>query len=143
MASKHGDVAVGYADTNVFIALLAGPSHGLHERALGLFRRVAEGQLSLIVTPVIVAELVYSVKDVLRWSRSETAARLAAVLDADGLLVRDLSVVQSALHLYGQHPRLAFADAYLAAAASVTGPAIVVSFDRDFDVLEDLARIAA
>ena len=55
----------------MFVALLAGPTHALHGPALSLFRRVAEGTLRLIVTPIVVAELVYVTRDVVgRPSRS-------------------------------------------------------------------------
>jgi predicted nucleic acid-binding protein len=135
--------SVAYADTSLFLALLAGPSHPLHEGALELLRRVSEGQLSLIVTPIVVAELVYSAKGVLRWSRADTATRLGAMLDSDGLQVRDLSVIQAALQLYRDHPRLDYPDAYLAATAALTGPPAVASFDRAFDVIEGIARTTA
>ncbi len=136
-------VTVGYADTNLFYSLLAGPSHPFHERSLDIFRRVAEGQLSLIVMPVIVAELVYTTTGALKWSRAQASTRLASMLESDGLTVRELSVVLDALRLYGQHRRLDFADAYLAASASRAGPAVVVSFDRDFDGIEGVTRTAA
>lgn len=142
MSASEG-LSVGYADSNLFIALLSGPSHPLHEPSLNVFRRVSEGELSLIVTPMIVAELVYSAKAALRWSRAETVTRLVAMLDSDGLVVRELAVVQAALRLYGQHPMLDYPDAHLAAAASVAGPPVVVSFDRDFDVIDGVARVDA
>ena len=140
---RRASARVGHADTNLFVALLAGPSHTSHDQALSLFRRVAEGHLTLVVTPVIVAELVYVSKGALKWSRTETAARLTMLLDADGLIVREGPVIRAALELYGQFPRLEFADAYIGAAALGVGPGIVVSFDADFDSIEGVARIAA
>jgi len=104
---------------------------------------VAEGHLTLVVTPVIVAELVYVTKGALNWSRTETAARLTMLLDADGLIVREGPVIRAALELYGQFPRLDFADAYIAAAALAVGAGVVVSFDADLDGIEGLTRVAA
>jgi predicted nucleic acid-binding protein len=132
-----------YADTNVFVALFAGPSHPLHDPALVVLRRVAEGALRLIVTPIVVAELVYVGRSLLGWSRRLTAERLGALLEADGLEVPEHAVLLSALRLYGERSRLDFADAYLAAAAMEVGPAAVASFDTDFDVLEGVRRISA
>ena len=140
---RRASARVGYADTNLFIALLAGPSHTSHDQSLGLFRSVAEGHLTLVVTPVIVAELVYVTKGALNWSRTETAARLTMLLDADGLIVREGPVIRAALELYGQFPRLEFADAYIAAAALAVGAGVVVSFDADLDGIEGLTRVAA
>lgn len=127
----------------MFVALLAGPTHALHGPALSLFRRVAEGTLRLIVTPIVVAELVYVTRDVVGWSRTVIAERLGSLLDADGLVVMEAAVTRRALTLYGERTRLDFADAYLAAAALELGPAAVASFDADFDALTGLRRISA
>jgi len=127
----------------LFVALLAGATHPLHDPALSVFRRVAEGTLGLIVTPSVVAELVYVTRDVVGWSRTVIAERLASLLDADGLVVVEAAVVRRALALYGERTRLDFADAYLAAAALEIGPAAIASFDTDFDALPGLRRISA
>jgi len=134
---------VALADTNVFVALLAGPSHPLHERSLELFRRVADGRLTLILTPVILAELVYACRMVLGWSRVVTADRLGRLLRADGLSVREQAILIRALELFGRHRRLDLPDAYLAATALMAGPAVVASFDRDYDVIEGVERTPA
>ncbi len=134
---------MAYADTNVFIALLVGTSHPLHEPALSIFRRVAGGELVLLVTPVIVAELVYVGRSLLRWTRGVTAARLGELLSADGLVVAEAETVQRALLLYRKWSKLDFADAYLAAAALEVGPAVVASLDAGLDTVEGVRRISA
>ncbi|MBA2372813.1 MAG: PIN domain-containing protein [Chloroflexi bacterium] len=126
----------------MFVALLAGPAHPLHDAALGLFRRVADGSLALLVTPVIAAELVYVSRSVIGWSRAATAERLGSMLEADGLVVTERAVLRRALALYGERPRLDLADAYLAAAALEVGPPAVASFDADLDGLDGLRRIS-
>lgn len=127
----------------MFIALLVGPSHPLHEPALSIFRRVADGELVLLVTPVIVAELVYVGRSLLRWTRGVAADRLGELLSADGLDVAEATTVKRALRLYGERPRLDFADAYLAAAALEVGPRVVASLDTGLDTVEGIRRISA
>ncbi|MES2209396.1 MAG: type II toxin-antitoxin system VapC family toxin [Chloroflexota bacterium] len=131
-----------YADTNMFIALLVGPGHPLHEPALSIFRRVADGELVLIVTPIVVAELVYVGRSLLRWTRGVAADRLGELLSADGLAVSEAATVRRALRLYGERSRLDFADAYLAAAALEVGPAAVASLDAGFDTVDGVRRIS-
>jgi predicted nucleic acid-binding protein len=123
--------------------LLAGPDHPAYEEALGVFRRVAGGELVLLVTPVIVAELVYVVRRVLGWTRDATAESLSALLQADGLVLSEARTLRRSLEIYGTHSHLDFADAYLAAAALEIGPAVVVSFDRDLDSIEGVRRLAS
>lgn len=142
--SRPGGASVlAYGDTNLFVALLAGPAHPLHGRSLDLFRRVAGGELSLIVTPVVVAELVYVASATIGWDRAQVAEHLGSLLDADGILLADEPTVVRALALYGTTSGLDFADAYLAAAALEVGPPVVASFDSDFDRVAGVRRIAA
>ena len=131
-----------YADTDVFIALLVGPGHPLHESSVSIFRRVAEGDLVMVVTPVIVAELVYVGRSLLGWTRGVAAVRLGELLSADGLAVAEAATIQRALLLYKERPKLDFADAYLAAAALEVGPPTVASFDRGLDTVEGVRRIS-
>ena len=139
----RGRPDVAYADTNLFVALLVGPGHPLHEQALGVFRRVADGQLGLIVTPIVVAELIYVARSLLGWTRHLTAQRLGSLFEADGLILREGPVVVRALQLFAARSRLDFADAYLAACALEVGPPAVASFDADLDTVEGVRRISA
>ena len=134
---------LAYADTNLFVALLAGPEHPLHEPALGIFRRVADGELALLVTPIVVAELVYVARSLLGWARGASARRLGALLEADGLVLTERATLLRALELYGGRSKLDFADAYLAAMALEVGPAAIASFDRDLDGVDGVRRIPA
>lgn len=137
------EVDQAYGDTNLVVALFAGPNHPLHERSLDLFRRVAEGTLNLILAPVVVAELVYVTGSLFRWSRGSIGERLAALLEADGIVLIEGPTLLRALRLYGEGSRLDFADAYLAAAALEVGPPVIASFDSDFDTVGAVTRIAA
>lgn len=139
-AEKRPSARLAVADTNLFIALLAGDRHPLHQQALGLFRRVADGEIALTLTPVIVAELVYAAEPILGWDRRRAAHQLGLLLRADGIVVREEAVLTAALELYGRLPKLDFPDAYLAAMV-LAAPASVASFDRDFDAIEGLERI--
>lgn len=131
-----------YADTNLFVVLFAGAEHPLYPVAEGLFRRVADDALRLIVTPIVVAELVYVAERVFRWSRSLTSRRLSDLLGAHGLELREGPVVQRALALYGRTARLDFADAYLGASALELGPPRVASLDSDLDRITGVTRVA-
>jgi len=134
---------LAYADTNLFVALLAGPGHPLHEPALGLFRRVADGELGLIVTPIVVAELTYAARSLFGWPRQVSSDRIGSMLQAEGIVLPERAALLRALELYGTGARLDFADAYLAAAALEVGPAAVASFDADLDTVEGVRRVSA
>jgi predicted nucleic acid-binding protein len=106
------------------------PDHALHDRALRVFRRVAEGELAIILTTVIAAELCFVALRVLGWSRRQTADRLGQLLEADGLIIPEAETLRLTLALFAANGRLAFPDAYLAARALDAGPAAIATFDR-------------
>ncbi len=87
------------ASVALFVALLAGTAHPLHQPAINVFRRVAAGELGLVVTPIVIAELVYVTRDVVGWSQALIVERLGLLLDADGLVVMEASVTRRALPL--------------------------------------------
>lgn len=140
--AARGGRVTAYADTNLFVGLFAEPTHALHGPALDLFRRVADGALTLVVVPLVVAELVYVCSSTLRWTRSVVAERLSALIEADGLTVREQPTIRLSLELYRLHRRLDFADAYLAAAALGPGPTLIASFDRDLDAIAGVTRLS-
>ena len=134
---------LAWADANPFVALLAGPDHSDHLRALDLFRSVAEGRLGLLVTPVVVAEVAFVLWRRLGRDRATVAAELSQLVAADGLVVVERAIIERALEIHGSTGGLDFVDAYLAASAVLVGPPNVASFDRDFDRIEGIRRIAS
>ena len=134
---------LAWADANLFVALLAGPDHSDHMRALDLFRSVAEGRLGLIVTPVVIAEVAFVLWRRLGRDRATVAAQLSQLVAADGLMVVEQPTIERALEIHGTSGGLDFVDAYLAASAMLVGPPNVASFDRDFDRIEGIRRIAS
>ena len=130
-----------WADTNLFLAFLAGPSHIHHDRAARLFAAVERGDLTLVVTSVVVAEITWAAPRTLGWNRPTTARAMASILAEPGLVATDRVVLMRALALIEAHPRLDFTDAWIAASALGTSSARVASFDRDLDGIEGLERI--
>lgn len=131
-----------YVDTNLVVALFAGARHPLHEPALAIFRRVAEGSLDLILTSPVIQELVYLAEPLLGWNRRTFSERIVRFIEADGILLAEPTLA-GALQIYADDPRLDFTDAYLAAAALEVGPPLVASLDRDLDRVKEIRRIGA
>ena len=130
-----------WADTNLFLAFLAGPGHIHHDRAARLFAAVERGDLTLVVTSVVIAEITWAARRTLGWDRAETAGALASILAEPGMVVTDRATLMRALALIVAHPRLDFTDAWIAASALGTPHPRVASFDTDLDHIDGVERI--
>jgi predicted nucleic acid-binding protein len=125
-------------DTNGLLRFLCGEPVSQAEAARKLFAAAAAGEAVLDVSPVIVAEAMYTLVSFYGVERKEAAEKLSALLRGRGLKVRDASQVFSALDSL-RTVNVGFADAFLAAGAMEEKVA-VASFDRDLDKFEDLVR---
>jgi predicted nucleic acid-binding protein len=125
-------------DTNVLLRFLCGEPVPQAEASRKLFAAAASGEVVLDVSPVIVAEAMYTLISFYGVERKEAADKLSALLLRRGVRVRDASQVFSALERL-HTVNAGFADAFLAA-GGVEDKVAVASFDRDLDKFKDVER---
>lgn len=119
-------------DANVLLRHLTGQPPALARRAGEIMEAAEQGRLSLVVTPLTLAECVWVLETSYRKSRQAIADALLILLRAPGIVARERDVVTAALSFYRNTPRLDLADAYLAAVATLVGPARLATFDEGF-----------
>ena len=113
---------------------LTGEPKDLAERALRLIQRAEQGEITLQITPLVIAEVVWVLSSFYRYPRRQITDTLVPFLDADGLIVQELQQVLQALERMADN-NVDFVDAYLAEVARHAGGTIA-SFDRDFRRLD-------
>jgi uncharacterized protein len=126
-------------DTNVIIRFLTGDHLTHSPRSRSLFVRAAEGEVTLVLTDLALAETAWALESFYSLDRAEIAAALKGVVESTGIEVLDKRILLSALQNFAQ-TAVNFVDAYHAAVASAESIAIV-SFDRDFDQFPGIKRI--
>jgi predicted nucleic acid-binding protein len=119
-----------WVDANVLLRLITDDPVDLAERASRLAERAEQGEITLRVSPVIVAEIVWVLHSFYRYSRSQVTDALIPLFTSEGISLEDHEQVIVALEQMAS-VNVDFMDAYLAAVARRAGEA-VVSFDRDF-----------
>ena len=127
---------VGFLDTNVLVRHLTGTPVEAARRA----SRCLRGARALLLPDLVVAETAYVLGKVYGAPRTEVARALRSVLALPSVHSPDRDVLLRSIEVYEKHG-LDFADAYLVAVAEASGVGAVISFDRDFDKLETIARI--
>lgn len=120
-----------YVDANVLIRFITNEPVDMADQVDATLASAARGELRLILTPVILAEVAWTLRSFYKYDRGGVAGELMSLLTTSGLAIRDRETVEVSLSIYRQR-NLAFVDALLAAYALVDGPNQVCTFDRDF-----------
>lgn len=126
-------------DTNVLARFFMGQPHEMAIKARRLVERADNGEVVLVILPVILAELIYTLESFYQMERKEVAAKLLSFLQSRGIEAVEPARTMDALNRCRDR-NAHFADAYLAASA-VELDAPIASFDRDFDRFNDVRRI--
>jgi predicted nucleic acid-binding protein len=126
-------------DTNVLIRFFTGEPREMAAKARYLVERADNGDVVLVVLPVIVAEVVYTLESFYEMERKDVASKLLSFLQSRGIEPTESNRIMDALTRCRDR-NAHFADAYLASAAvELENP--IASFDRDFDKFKDVRRI--
>jgi predicted nucleic acid-binding protein len=124
-------------DTNVVVRHLTGDPPAQAARAT---RLLASGT-RLFLTDVVFAECVFVLRSYYEQPSTVVVRAMASLLGVQSITVLDRPLLLRALALYAATP-LDFADAYLAATAELSGVGAIASFDRDFDAIPSIERVA-
>jgi predicted nucleic acid-binding protein len=119
-----------WVDANVLLRLITNDPTDLAERATQLALRAEQGEVTLRVSPLVVAEIVWVLNSFYKYSRAEVTETLIPLLISEGILLVESAQVIAALEQMAS-VNVDFIDAYLAEVSRREGEA-VVSFDRDF-----------
>jgi predicted nucleic-acid-binding protein len=114
-----------FLDTNVIVRHLTGDPPEMARKATAFLAAADE----LLLADLIVAETVYVLESFYEVPRERVAELVRAVLAFPPVKVIDNRLLLRAVEIY-EIDRLDFAEAYLVAAAEVSGVGVVASFDK-------------
>jgi len=126
-----------YIDSNVILRYLTQDPPGMAEKALKIFVDAKKGRLTLLITSLTMAEVVWVLESYYGHSKKQISETLTQFLLCDGLEVESLDLLLGALNLY-QEKNIDFADAVLASQALRKGPASIYSFDHHFNRIAEI-----
>ena len=114
----------------MLLRFLTGEPKELAGKAASLMARAESGEVTLVVSPLVVAEVVWVLKSFYRHSLEDIAGVLVPLMSADGVEVEDREILAQAIEL-ARDKNVDFVDAALALQAARRGEP-VWSFDGDF-----------
>lgn len=103
-----------FADTNLFLRFLTQDPHDQAVAAERALRRAAAGEISLVTTPLVFAELAWTLRSFYGHSRQEIAQMLLALLNTPGIEVETSDRLIQAV-VWFEEKNVDFIDAYHAA----------------------------
>jgi predicted nucleic acid-binding protein len=119
-----------WVDANVLLRFVTGEPNDLFQRALRLIERAEQGEVTLRLSPLVVAETVWVLGSFYRYSRTQITEVLIPLVTAQGIDLQEADLVVAALESMAT-ANVDFLDAFLAETVRREGGA-VASFDRDF-----------
>lgn len=114
-----------YIDTNVLVRIITGDDQTLADKAIGEIESGAQGEFCII--DAILVELCFVLEfHAYAMARADIVAAIEALAAAPQISISDKTL--SALRLYGEHPKLDYADCLLFVYGGKDG---VLTFDKD------------
>ncbi|MBF6596412.1 MAG: PIN domain-containing protein [Thermaceae bacterium] len=117
-----------WGDANLLIRLITDDPPQMAAQAEAFLKRAEEGQFSVVLTPVTLAECVWVLSSFYGFSREVIAEGLGKLLTNTGLEVLEKTAMYQALEIMAEK-NVDFIDAYLAAQAKLHDEP-VASFDN-------------
>ena len=100
-----------FVDTNVFLRFLTNDDPVKAKRANALFRSAVDGKVSLITSPLVIAEIVWTLESFYNLAKRDIASKVEKILNTPNLQCEDMAVILMALDLYAD-ANVDFIDAY-------------------------------
>ena len=117
-----------FVDTNVFLRFFTNDVPEQAAAAETLFRQAGAGQIQLVTSVMVIAEIVWVLESHYHLPRPEVEERAMAVALMDGLVLPEIDLVTEALSFYGAS-NVDFIDAFNASWMRQHGIDRVATFD--------------
>jgi predicted nucleic acid-binding protein len=118
-------------DSNVLLRFLTRDPGDMAEQAAGLMLRAEHKEVLLVLSPLVIAEVIWVLKSFYRNTLAEITRAVGPLLSADGVEVEDREVMIEAIELM-RDKNVDFVDAVLALQAARRGETVCTFDAADF-----------
>lgn len=87
-----------WVDANILLRLLTGDPPELAQRALKLVQKAEQGEVTLKLSPIVVAEIIWVLSSFYKYSRTQIAEVLIPFVTAEGIVLEEAEQVIAALN---------------------------------------------
>jgi predicted nucleic acid-binding protein len=120
-----------WIDANVILRFLTKDPPEMAERSARLMAKVERGEVSLYISLLMLAEVIWVLKSFYRYSMTAIAHIMISLVSASGIEVDNRELIIRAVELASDR-NVDFADAYLALQAAERSEAVCTFDESDF-----------
>ena len=128
-----------FVDTNIFLRYLTKDDPSTYEKCREMFKRAMKGEIAIITSGMVIAELVWTLLSFYRVPKAEVIEKVSVIVGTKNLTIPERHIVADALVLYARK-HIDFIDAYNAVFMRYHDLREIYSYDEDFELIEDIRR---
>lgn len=128
-----------FIDTNIFLRYLTKDNPPMYNRCREIFKNAVEGKVSLTTSCMVIAELIWTLSSYYKVPKEDIVEKVSIIISTENLHIPDKDIITDAIALYSRK-NIDYIDAYNAVFVKYHGINEIYSYDKDFDVLEDIKR---
>lgn len=128
-----------FIDTNIFIRYLTGDDHLKYEKCREIFKKAIAGKINLTTSDIVIAELIWTLLSYYKASKADVIEKISIIVGTKNLFIPDKDIIADALVLYSRK-NIDYIDAYNAVFMKYHEVDEIFSYDKDFDLIENIKR---
>ena len=129
-----------FIDTNIFLRYLTKDDPVQYPRCRTLFKKAQNGEMLLITSTLVIAELIWTLASHYRVSKEQIIEKVSIIIVSDAVQIPDKEIIAEALVIYARK-NIDYIDAYNSILMRKIGLKEIYSYDQDFDKFETVQRL--
>lgn len=129
-----------FVDTNIFLRYLTKDDPSKYDMCREVFKKAVKGEIALATSGMVIAELIWTLSSYYNVPKACVIEKVSIVVGTESILIPDKDIIADALVIYSRK-NIDYIDAYNAVFMKYHGVDEILSYDRDFDRIEDVKRV--
>ncbi len=128
-----------FIDTNIFLRYLIRDDPSRYEKCREILKKGVEGKIGLVTSEMVIAELIWTLLSYYKVSKADIVEKISVIVTTENLYIPDKDIIIDAVILYSRK-NIDYIDAYNAVFMRYHDFQDIYSYDRDFDLIEEIKR---
>lgn len=129
-----------FIDSNVILRFVLNDEPKLSPKAAKIFQKIEKENITVFLSQIILAEIVYVLLKVYKLKRLDIKEKLLGIIAPDTISIEDKTILPFAFDVFVSK-NVDFEDAFLVALMEKRKIKEIYSFDEDFDKFPQIERL--